>query len=101
MRIKIPFNDWSRARLAAGKKSCTSRTKRYGDPGDTFKVDGVEYHLTDVTHDLLADVKRYFFAEEGCATPEEFERIWDQIHPRKRFNGISRVWLHQFKRVTE
>lgn len=37
--IEIPMNEWSVTRLESGIKTATTRTERYGSPGDLFTID--------------------------------------------------------------
>ena len=43
MEIKIPFNDWSKQKLAEEKKCATSRRTKYGEKGDIFTINGKKY----------------------------------------------------------
>ena len=75
MEIMIPFNDWSKERLRAGKKTCTSRRKPYGKIGDTFTVDGSQYVLIDVMQAKLSDIAEHWYSFEGCNSPDEFKQV--------------------------
>lgn len=104
MWIKIPFNDWSKERLARGVKTATTRTKRYGKVGDTFSVifdDGSWriYEITKVKRTDLQTVMRYHYKPEGCETTNEFHKVWNTIHPHRLFDPDQTVWYHKFKEV--
>lgn len=96
---QVPFNDWSRERLAAGDKTATTRTSRYGRPGDRFEVEGSIYELTHVLKLPLVIVAEHFYEQEGCEESAEFVEIWEDIHPRKGFEPDWEVWLHLFREV--
>jgi len=98
-KIKIPFNDWSKTRLYIRTKTCTTRTKRYGKPGDTFEVDGQIFKLRQVERVELQDVARYHFVAEGCISPGHFVEIWCEIHPRKKYQPRQKVYLHIFEEL--
>ena len=98
MNIMIPFNEWSKERLKAGKKSCTSRRKPYGKIGDTFEVDGVTYLLTDVMQAKLSEVANDWYGFEGCNSPDEFKQIWKLIHRKIGFVPDMVVYLHCFEK---
>lgn len=100
-KIHIPFNKWSRDRLKTGRKTATTRTKRYGNVGDTFEVDGKTYVITDVRRTKLGTVAYGHFSEEGCSRPSEFIEVWRKIHPIKGFDPHEDVWIHFFKEVNE
>ena len=97
MKIKIPFNAWSMERLALGTKRATSRTKKYGNIGDTFTADGMKFEL-----DLIIKVPQWFVAEvlyrsEGAITTAEFIDVWTSIHKLKGYSPFDEVWYHHFK----
>lgn len=95
MIVKIPFNDWSRSKLQFGLKCCTSRTKIYGELGDTFEVNNSTYRIEYIMRLPLIFVRDYLYREEGANSPEEFEEVWNSIHP----SGIKdqSVYVHFFK----
>jgi len=96
MKINIPFNSWSKIRIINGKKSATSRYKKYGESGDTFTIGKTDYILNGVMKSRLADVAKRFYTDEGCDTPEEFKEIWTEIHPRRGFRPDDIIWIHFF-----
>jgi hypothetical protein len=96
MKIKIPFNAWSQERMRSGKKTMTSRTKKYGKPGDTFEAGGQRYRLTELYRFPLNQVAMTCFKDEGCESPREFQKVWESIHPRKGWVPEQVVWVHEF-----
>jgi len=101
VKIRIPFNNWSRERLKKGIKTATSRNKKYGEVGDTFVVDGVTYELEVVTKVSLQSVLDVCYDIEGAKSKEEFIEIWKEIHPRKGWDPDQKVWFHRFKKLEE
>ncbi len=97
--IEIPFVRAFEDKLVYGEKTCTSRNKRYGNPGDFFTAFGETFVLTYVEKLPLAFVSSVLWKEEGCASPEEFRQVWVEIHPRKGYDGDQEVWVHKFRRV--
>lgn len=97
--VIIPFNDWSKERLSQNRKSCTCRTKKYGDVGDCFTINGGRYLLTYVGKTSLGFITKYFWGLEGANSPEEFIEVWNGIHPRKKYNSDTIVWFHHFRKV--
>ena len=95
--IEIPFNEWSRERLRRGVKRATARRKRYGDPGDMFRAVGRWWILTEVRRVTLREVRDRWWKAEGCDSPEEFEKVWRSIHPRRGFVPNQKVWIHFFE----
>ena len=101
MNIKIPFMaEWHNVMLD-GKKTCTSRNKRYGKIGDTFEVFGARYEITQIEQRNLLEVTANFYLAEGCETSNEFIAVWDKIYPHKLWRGSQIVWVHHFKRLQE
>lgn len=82
MPDRIPFNKWSRERIAQGRKTCTSRTKLYYDP-----------RVTKIEIMPLSRVRDERWREEGADSPEEFVKVWKSIH-RGRFNPDQLVIVY-------
>jgi len=100
--ITIPFKEEFRERMLSGQKTATTRTKRYGHPGDLFCAFGHSFTLTKVDKVYLGDVASTGYEIEGFKTQFEFVQCWERLHPAKGYVFDQPVWLHQFKRsVTE
>lgn len=89
------FEDAMKSRI----KRCTSRNKRYGEPGDTFKKWGAEFELTDVKHFTLHLVADMYYESEGFDRPSEFIKCWEKLHPKKGYEPNKQVWVHFFRKV--
>ena len=100
MEIKIPFNDWSQDKLVRGLKCATSRTKKYGVVGDTFTVNNHQYRLLLVVKLPLWFIANELFESEGAMSPEEFQNVWNDIHPIKGWTPDLMVWYHYFDLVS-
>ena len=66
----MKFNAWSRKRILEGKKSLTSRTKRYDNDDDVFHIFGPL---------PLWFICAYLYRDEGADSPSELKRIINQI----------------------
>lgn len=97
--IEIPFNEWSKTRIQAGVKTCTTRTKRCGKTHDVFELGGERYKITGYLETTLGIVARDFYEEEGAKNSDEFVELWNTIHPVKKYNPTQKVWLHFFEKV--
>lgn len=86
--------------MKEGKKTATSRTKKYGEVGDYFNIDGWWFQLTGVDKRSLHDVVTFHLGEEGARNRQEFIEIWNTIHPKRGFVGSDEVWFHAFKELT-
>jgi len=96
MEVKIPFNAWSIGKLNLALKCATSRTKKYGNVGDTFKVDGNTFKIDLVVKLPLWFIAKFLYESEGCVSEAEFINVWNSIHPRKGFDPNQVVWYHLF-----
>lgn len=99
--IEMPFNEWSKERLKLKTKLATTRTKRYGKIGDTFKI---HFKVCDYTFELLAvfklklyDVASQLYYIEGADSPKEFREVWEDIHPRAGWQPDKLVYVHLFR----
>lgn len=86
MKKMLPFNAWSKDKIQKGIKRCTSRNEEYDDPRVDFK-------LKDMP---LWFVKKYLYGHgfEGADSPEEFQKVWESIHPTKGFDPNQKVIVH-------
>ena len=96
MKVKIPFKAEFKDRILSGRKTCTSRTKKYGEVGDTFDAFGAEFILDKVLRVNLNFVAYNFYKEEGFEAPAQFIVCWNKIHPNLWDNQLL-VWVHFFR----
>ena len=101
MKVRIPFGNHFENAILKDIKIYTSRTKKYGNVGDTFEAFGQEFVITSIEKWPLRDIARYFYKEEGLNSPEDFIILWNMLHPRKRWLPDQVVWLHGFERKRE
>lgn len=103
--VEIPFNKWSREKLANRKKIATSRNKTYGYKGDEFKVnlgDSVRtYRIVYVETVSLGFVANYCYKLEGADSPEEFIDVWNKIHWKRKYDPEHRIRLHCFEEINK
>ncbi len=99
--INIPFTDLMATLAIAEVKTCTSRTKRCGDIGDTFVIRDARFVLVEVANMDLDTIRTYYFEQEGFSSAQGFEDYWNLLHPRKRFQADQLVWVHWFERMKE
>jgi len=85
--------------VLAGTKTTTVRTKRHGEAGDEFDLEGARFRLVEVVGLPLAKARDVAWRDEGMESPEEFEEVWAQNHPTRGFRGEDHVWLHRFTRA--
>lgn len=85
--------------MLSGRKTHTCRVRKYGEPGDRFTVFGATFELVRIRKLRLADVRDYYWYQEGCDSRAEFEAVWKKIHPGRGFISTDVRWLHEFKKV--
>lgn len=101
----IPFHPMFFAQIEKGIKRMTTRTKRYGKPGDVLdygNADGTvrgRIRLVATERVPLCVVAEKYHREEGFADPDGFQRAWCDIHPGRGWMPELRVWLHTFAPV--
>ncbi len=98
--INIPFQEQFREAMLLGRKTMTSRFKRYGHVGDEFLAFDAKFRLIAVARTDLSYVAEEHYREEGFQSTEEFYLAWKKIHPRRNTFDSS-VWAHQFERASE
>ena len=99
MRIVIPFLISFQEPMVTGKKLMTCRTRIYGKPGDVFAVFGKDFVIEQVSKITLGEAKKHYLLE-GVESPEEFQRIWEMLHPIKSFDESTEVYAHRFREAT-
>ena len=59
--LYIPFLEYWKEKMLNGKKTCTSRVRKYGNVGSTFKEFGATFEITDIKEIVLGEVgKKYY-----------------------------------------
>jgi len=101
--IEIPFNEWSKERLEKKVKLATSRNKRYGNIGDTFKVEIkgriYKFELLAIFPYKLFLVAIHLYHIEGAETSTEFHDVWCDIHKRAGWTPEKIVHVHLFRLI--
>lgn len=97
--VALPFQARWRPAILAGAKTTTIRTKRHGEAGDEFEVEGARFRLLEVRGLPLSKARDLAWRDEGMASPQELEAVWAENHPTRGFRGEDHVWLHRFARI--
>lgn len=101
MKVFIPFKERFKEDMLQDKKTCTSCTKKYGMPGDTFEIFGAKFYIYFLILIPLRVVAADFYKAEGFQSPQEFIKTWCTIHPVKDYDPEQKVYVHEFKRIKE
>lgn len=99
VKVHIPFKPRFKDPMLQGVKTWTSRTQKYGKPGDTFEVFDHEFEILKIERRTLADVAEHY-KEEGCSCWSDFVDVWNSIHRGRGFNPWQRVYVHVFRRIS-
>ena len=97
--IQIPFLPQFEPVMLSGQKTMTARTKRYGNPGDTFPAFGASFQIMSIAKIQLCDVAWEHHTEEGFPTVIDFIECWKKLHPRKGYIPKQKVYAHTFKKL--
>lgn len=98
-RIKLPFLPQFKNPMLSGQKTITSRTRRYGQTGDTFLAWGEVFELREVIGVLLSSVRNRYYQQEGFPSPEAFQACWEALHPVKGYDPEQAVFAHSFQKL--
>lgn len=98
--VKMPFLDRFEDPLRAGTKTLTSRTRKMGNPGDTFPAFGMTFLIEIVAEWPLSKVADYW-RDEGCTSRQDFIDLWSKIHYRKKFVPGQVVFVHRFRNIQD
>jgi hypothetical protein len=98
--VKIPFQSEFKDRMLSEQKTYTTRTKRYGRPGDWFKAFGAFFTLIEVFEVHLNFVADTCYIGEGFDSRQDFIACWNKLHPNVTFEEKRdrTVYLHRFIR---
>ena len=94
--VHIPFEFDMRVLVLNGKKTCTTRTKRYGKRGDTFRVGDEIFVLTEVKRMPLEKIVNTLYKEEGFSNPEAFKEYLAKLDIPLEPTTV--LWVHRFKK---
>lgn len=98
--------------ILEGRKKCTSRTKQYGQVGDTFTVMNpkgfavdneklvVKLKLTEIYQRTMGQIRNIFYKEEGFNSPEEYEDYLINV-VKLKWDTNRMLYLHWFEEVEE
>ena len=97
--ITVPFHPQMKEALLGGWKWLTSRSKRLGEPGDTFTMDGQRFRIAAVQAVTFGEIADQFYFGEGFGSPEEFRFFWIRLHRGHLPSDDEMKWLHVLERI--
>lgn len=94
----LPFLPEFRRPVLEGRKTVTTRKRRYGSAGDVLETPwGARVVLVDVREVPLGVVAEVHFDREGCLSPRDFVEVWAKCYPEDVWDPDRRVFLHEFR----
>lgn len=96
MKVKIPFLAHFKEPMLNGRKTWTSRSKRYGKVEDEFDAFGKTFVIEGQFKAGLRYIAEHW-DKEGCNNKEEFLALFQKIHPRKPIKPDDKYWIHIFR----
>jgi hypothetical protein len=85
----MEFNKWSRDKLAKGIKFTTARTSKHDKDPDV-------YHVFQKPIPMWI-IKQYFYLDEGAESPDELQRVINQIF-RRKVDETRELYLHVLRK---
>ena len=82
----------------SGGKTQQRRNGIYAYPGETFKLDGVEFTITAVERQRLADITDADANAEGYPDLEAYRNLILKMHSGMLWDDGKHVWVHSFER---
>ena len=83
--------------MTRGEKTGTTRTRRFGSPGDKFFIFGTWFIITHVVVKELHQVAHNHYEEEGFDSSQGFISMWKRLHPIRGYRPMDTGYFHKFK----
>lgn len=103
MKIEIPFSEEMARMALTNRKFCTSRNKKYGSVGDTFRLEDDQsfgdFEIVAIVRRPLWFVACCWHLAEGFERQGGFIKIWHTLHPKLGWEPDKEVWVHWFVRA--
>lgn len=90
--IKLPQRQ--QLAMTTGVMTCFTEIEQQGKIGDTFRVLGVEFRITEVRVLPLGRVADELWKQNGAATPDDFVGLWLMLHARTGYRPGHLVRVH-------
>lgn len=82
----------------AGRKTEQRRDGVYAHPGETFKLNGVEFTITGLERKTLGDMTDADAQAEGYPSMEMYKGLILRMHAGMKWNDSDKVWVHKFEK---
>ena len=81
-----------------GTKTQQRRDGVYGYPGEYFSLQGVEFEITDLARQTIADMTDADAQAEGFDSIDGYRDFILSLHHSMTWNPNGKMWVHSFKR---
>ena len=82
----------------SGEKTQQRRNGIYAYPGETFKLDAIEFTITAVESQRLAEMTEADAKAEGYPSLETYRAMILKMHSGMQWDDSNHVWIHYFER---
>ncbi|KOP71215.1 ASCH domain-containing protein [Cytobacillus solani] len=88
-------------KVLTGKKTATRRNGRYADIGEIMTLKGKGFIVENVYSQALGELTDEHAKQEGYENVEEYKESILSFHPGMPWLPQMRVWVHEFRPVSE
>ncbi|MBU8880382.1 ASCH domain-containing protein [Bacillus sp. FJAT-29790] len=88
-------------KVLAGKKTATRRNGRYADIGEIMSLQNQDFVVEKVYSQSLGELTDEHAQQEGYSNVEEYKQSILSYHPGMPWLPQMRVWVHEFRPVTD
>ena len=85
--------------LLDGMKFCTTRSRKLGEIGDTFTIEGQTFRYRRIQSLPFGEIARVYYRCEGFGSEQDFKRFWIGLHRGHLPPDDSLRWLHVLEKV--
>ncbi|MBY0122063.1 ASCH domain-containing protein [Bacillus sp. S/N-304-OC-R1] len=88
-------------KVIAGQKTATRRNGRYADIGEIMELQGHKFVVEKVYSQSLGELTNEHAKQEGFETVEQYKESILSYHPGMPWLPQMRVWVHEFRPVSD
>ncbi|MDG2385119.1 MAG: hypothetical protein P8N76_25840 [Pirellulaceae bacterium] len=82
-----------------GSKTQQRRAGVYGYPGEKFKLEGVEFEITDLKNERWGDIDEEDAQREGYPSLAMYRALIERMHQGMEWDQDQPVWVHEFSKA--
>ncbi|MFC0212653.1 ASCH domain-containing protein [Paenibacillus chartarius] len=89
------------SKVLDGLKTATRRNGRYADVGEIMDLQGQRFEITKVYRQSLGELTDEHARQEGYANVDAYRDSILAMHPGMPWLPHMKVWVHEFRKVSE